>query len=400
MRLALPFLVVCGLGAGGAAGQDFSGGFYADARFTADSRQLAATDGGLGKFRYGGDQADFRLADVNLYGTAQLSEDLLFYGDLNWDPKQRSFLDLDEAYLRYRPLSLSPWRFSLKLGAFFPPVSLENGGPGWSSVWTLTPSAINSWVGEELRTIGGEGKVEWRGEGQHVEAMFALYGYNDPAGVLLADRGWALTDRVTGLFDNLRLPNALASGARPGPFWRQPFNEIDGRPGLYGGLDWRAEGWGHVNLICYDNRADPHAYSGEFAWRTGFVGLGAETEIDGITVMTQAMQGKTVVNPFGNEGYATHFQSAFLLLGYRYEEWRIALRGEAFATESLDDDPGARLSEHGSAMTLALTWKPLPHLRLTAEGIVADSWRTQRLAAGDSPGQTDRQLQLNARLYY
>ena len=47
--------------------------------------------------------------------------------------------------------------WSVKTGAFFPTISLENDDLGWTSPYTLTPSAINSWIGEELRTIGSEG---------------------------------------------------------------------------------------------------------------------------------------------------------------------------------------------------------------------------------------------------
>ena len=44
----------------------------------------------------------------------------------------------------------------MKTGAFFPTISLENDDLGWTSPYTLTPSAINSWIGDELRTIGSE----------------------------------------------------------------------------------------------------------------------------------------------------------------------------------------------------------------------------------------------------
>jgi hypothetical protein len=33
-------------------------------------------------------------------------------------------------------------------------MSLENRAGGWKTPYTITPSAISSWVGEELRTIG------------------------------------------------------------------------------------------------------------------------------------------------------------------------------------------------------------------------------------------------------
>ena len=58
---------------------------------------------------------------------------------------------------RRRPVS-----WSVKAGAFFPTISLENDDLGWTSPYTLTPSAINSWIGEELRTIGSEAHAALR----------------------------------------------------------------------------------------------------------------------------------------------------------------------------------------------------------------------------------------------
>ena len=73
------------------------------------------------------------------------------------DPKLDAGIDLLETYVSWRPQSNGVLRWNVRAGAFFPPVSLENDDLGWTSPYTLTPSAINSWVGSELRTIGGEG---------------------------------------------------------------------------------------------------------------------------------------------------------------------------------------------------------------------------------------------------
>ncbi len=50
----------------------------------------------------------------------------------------------------------------MKSGAFFPTISLENDDLGWASPYTLTPSAINSWIGDELRSIGSEATMRWK----------------------------------------------------------------------------------------------------------------------------------------------------------------------------------------------------------------------------------------------
>jgi len=78
---------------------------------------------------------------------------------LRAEPDDRNVVDALEAYLRYAPASDGDVSWSMKAGAFFPTISLENDDLGWASPYTLTPSAINSWIGDELRTIGGEGKL-------------------------------------------------------------------------------------------------------------------------------------------------------------------------------------------------------------------------------------------------
>ena len=396
----LPILMAAMLLAGAGEAQDLSGGGYIDIRLVDTGAERAAIDGGPGKTRYGDDGVGVHLAEAALYGNLQLTEDLLVFADLRYEPSQRTAVDLLESYIRYRPLSLSPWRWSIKAGAFFPPISEENTAPGWTSPWTLTPSAINSWVGEELRSIGAEAKVEWRGESDRLEAEVGLFGWNDPAGVELADRGWVMTDRVTGLFDRLRLPDAMANRNHPS-VWREPFYEIDNRPGWYAGLSWKHEDWGRLDLLYYDNEADPHAFAHEYAWRTKFVSVGATTNIGGVTVLAQAMSGDTAVQPEDDEGaYDTDFQSAYLLLGYRFGDWRIAARGDVFATEAQDHDPGSRLSEHGTSETVAVSWQPIEYLKLTLEGLRVDSWRTQRLVYGLNPGQVDHQIQLGAKFSF
>jgi len=399
-RLVLPLLLVTSLAAEPGRSQDVSGGGYLDLRLSNSGAERAPIDGGPGKTRFGDDGTAIHLAEVALYGNLQITEDLLGYADLRYEPSQRTAVDLVESYLRYRPVSLTPWRWSVKAGAFFPPISEENTAPGWTSPWTLTPSAINSWVGEELRTIGAEGKVEWRGESDRLEAEVAAFGWNDVAGVELADRGWAMTDRVTGLLDRLRLPNAVASKNKPGAARRMPFTEIDDSPGWYAGLSWRHEDWGKLDLLYYDNEADPHAFDREYAWHTRFVSAGATTGFGPVTVLAQVMSGTTTIDPDGDEAYDTDFQAAYLLFGYRIGDWRVAARADVFATEAQNHDAGNRLSEHGTSQTLAVSWAPIEYVKLTLEGLRVDSWRTQRLSYGLSPGQVDHQVQLGAKFMF
>ena len=84
------------------------------------------------------------------------------YGDHDNNP-----VDVTETYLDWRPFPAHGWRWRTKLGAFYPPISLENRAAGWSSPYSLTSSAINTWLGEEFRTIGAEVTATWLGSQQN-----------------------------------------------------------------------------------------------------------------------------------------------------------------------------------------------------------------------------------------
>ncbi len=298
----------------------------------------------------------------------------------------------------------TPWRWSLKLGAFYPPISLENTDVGWTSPWTLTPSAINTWVGEELKTIGGEGMLEWRRDGGTVSLIAGVFGWNDPAGVLLAYRGWALNDRPTGLFDLVRLPDANATlWFAPKPLMTSEYNEIDDRPGYYAGVTWRGTGGMELRVLRYDNLADPSAMRNGIAWETKFWSAGIKAPLGDFTLLGQAMTGTTEIDPAPGDIDLWGFQSAYLLLGRQFGAWKLAARADYFATTNPNEvvyAPGERTYEHGEAYTVSASWEPMSHLRLTGEALRVTSVRQQRAFVGESPAQNDIQLQLNARVYY
>jgi len=59
-------------------------------------------------------------------------------------------------FTEWRPVPKSATRYRLKLGAFYPNISLEKVDPAWSSPYTQNFSAINTWIAEEIRTFGAE----------------------------------------------------------------------------------------------------------------------------------------------------------------------------------------------------------------------------------------------------
>jgi hypothetical protein len=107
--------------------------------------------------------------------------------------------------------------FRLRAGQLFLPTSRENLEPLWSSPFTYTLSAVNSWIGEEVRPIGVLADYELVGAAHGARAGLCAFGGNDASGALLAWRGWAMGDRLSTLGETLPLP-ALPSLDPGGPF--------------------------------------------------------------------------------------------------------------------------------------------------------------------------------------
>jgi hypothetical protein len=388
-----------------ASAQEFSVEGYGDLRTVSSFGQTGWLDGGLGKLRFEGDTGKGTTVTVpELFAEARLqpSSEWLVVGNIRYEEYQKTAFDTLEAYARYRPVSTTPLRWSVKAGAFFPPISLENTAIGWTSPWTLTPSAIDSWVGEDLRTIGAEGRLEWRFGHGAAEFFGSVFGWNDLAGTVLAERGWVLGDRPVGLFDHFRLPDVLARRFGEAiPYTAPLITEADNAPGWYAGASLREDGWGKLALMRYENRTNPSVRRGDqFGWHTDFWNLSYQTSFGEVTLLTDAMSGATAVAPSPVFANSTDFQSAYALLGWETGDWTLTGRVEFFATQQHRTFHAPTLSEHGMAQTVAANWYVYSWLRLTAEAVIVESTRYQRSLAGLSPYSTEAQLQLGARLFF
>ena len=405
-RLA-PAIVGCVLaaGAGTVDAQEVRWQGHLDLRAVAAPDEAAWDAGGLGKARFGDDDDGLVLASGVLAATAQLGPDVLASGTVQFVPDHARPLDVLDAWVRYRPVSTTPWRWSVRAGAFWSPISLENEGVGWTSLWTLTPSAIDSWVGEELRTIGAEASLEHRGEAVDVSVFGAVVGWTDRAGELLAARGWGMGDAYSGLGAVLREPDVYAPRARsPVPMEYRPFREIDGRPGWYAGVTREVRDTSRITLLHYDNRARRDSwerYGGHraFSWDTRFWSAAARRRFGEYVLAGQAMVGNTVFEPQPGMVLDTRFHAGYLLLARDEGEWRPAVRLDLFGTRQRGPTD-APLDEHGNALAFALNWRPREHLRLTGEVLRIDSTRAQRRLAGLDPHQVEWQVQVAARVYF
>ncbi|HKT54385.1 MAG TPA: hypothetical protein VJP88_08025, partial [Caulobacteraceae bacterium] len=129
-----------------------------DLRAGASDGERSFTDGGFGKAIYGGDgsstlrgRADLAMAAVEW--TPRFGWDWSAVVDVGRQPGEPHGLGLLQAYALFKPTPRSQTRFKARLGYFYPPISLENDGRVWEPTDVITPSAINSWVGEEVKVL-------------------------------------------------------------------------------------------------------------------------------------------------------------------------------------------------------------------------------------------------------
>ena len=372
---------------------------YGDVRAVIAPDPQSWLNGGLGKFRYGGKQK---------FGTEGVAQADLSLGDgfnavglFRAEPETRSVVDALEMYLHYAPASTGAVSWSVKAGAFFPTISLENDDVGWTSPYTLTPSAINSWIGEELRTIGSEGTLRWNtGSIGTLSLIGALYCCNEETGVLIADRGWAMDDNPTALFERVREPDAslrLFHARVPGNTGE--FNQIDGSPGWYAGAEWQIPEIAKFTVTRYDNRTDADAASTrDHAWATKFWSFGARTQLGPVILIAQQLSGYTeLAFPGGEDGIK--FQSGFLLASYDLDDWRFSAREDLFQTRRVGATNNI-FNEDGDATTAAISWTGLDGIRLTGEIIQMHSRRGEYVPAGLGPDRHDTQVQFDARVFF
>lgn len=356
-HLALCLLLVLAPAYGQDGRHQWSVELELDARTTDDSGKLAAS----------GDSSFARMAFV--YSGA-IKPTLTFNAVIDAVDDGSSGIDVTEAFLDWRPVPRSPLRHALRVGAFFPPLSLENVEPAWTSPYSRSFSAINTWVGEELRTIGAEWRLSRalgpRASQREIGFVAASYYGNDPAGALLAWRGWALHARQSRINDALTLPPVPQ--IQPGAMFElqapatEPFAETDHSPGFYYGVDWKVGPRVKLTALHYDNHADPLTIrNGHYGWGTRFDHIGAQIELPAsLGLIMQWMDGTTVMGPVMNGAHVVDngFDAYFALLTKKHRQHRWSLRFDDFGVADYDTTPMDNNSESGDALTASWRYEP------------------------------------------
>lgn len=369
-----------------------------DGRLVSSNADPSYTQGGISGVRFDQDQSGLRLGRARFALSESLGDLWSVHLDASaWGDHDRIPVGLTEAFLQFRPYPFAGYRLRVKAGAFYPPVSLENRAAGWESPYSLSYSAIDSWLAIEVRTIGAEATLDWLGTRQghafDLGATAGVFGWDERAGAFIAEDGFTLTDRQTPYGGRVGLPGD--------PVLRnlEPFRELDGRAGAYGGLELRWLDRVVVRALRYDNRADPTAMdraTGALAWETSFDSVGVRAEsADGWTAIAQGLKGNTAIAP-GGFYLAWPFKAEYALLAKQLGRHMLSLRYDRFEVDT--NIAAGDGSESGHAWTAAYSFTPDAHWRFTLEWLRVTSNSYNRADAFGLPAlATETQLQLAVR---
>ena len=376
----------------------------ADLRLSAADGEPSWFQDGFGKTRYGGTGDGWttraQVASADLIWKPVFAFDLTGYVDAVAQPGQNQPVDLSESFLRYKPLPRPDGlHYQLRAGLMYPPVSLENDGAGWTPTRTITPSAINSWIGEEVKTVAVEASVGRRWADQEISAGGAIFSHDDTSGTMLSWRGWAFSDVRSTAYGETPIPQVPTEHK---PFFAQDYDsrsvdELDGRPGVYAWAEWRSPYGVTANLFYYDNAGDRTTITdGNWSWDTRFWNLGLRYAPDDRTeVLAQAMTGRTVTGFKTPVGWRVdaNFDSAYVEVSRKLGRDQVTGRIDAFDVRdntfvALDDN-----NERGWALTA--DWRhPLgEHLTVLMEVLHVASDRPARLYVGDPARQAQTMVQ-------
>ncbi len=378
-------------------------------RIVAVDGEKSWVDGGFGKLRSGSDgnlKVQPQLGNVTLAWKPQLSWAIgaVVVGAL--EGGQRTQAGLSQAYLTYRPMRSSKVAFSARAGLMWPPVSLEHEGADWHVKDSITPSAINSWIAEEVKPVAAEATLAITAGDHKLHATAALMAANDTAGTLLTFRGWALHDSTTLAFNRQPLPPLDGPVAGYQASYTHPILDLRHgfarHPGYYAKLAWQPPLPVRVELFRYDNRANPESVNAdlEWGWDTQFNQAAIVADLgSGAELKAQAMQGRTRMgtNETGRRWIDDRFRSAFVLLTRPLGAVRLSARLDAFDTRNRGSDVRDEYDDKGWAAMLAAKrdWSDFSTI---VELLHVSSKRDEDEEAGIAPRQRQTQLQAELRM--
>ena len=380
---------------------------YVDLRASVADGETSWLKGGYGKARYGGDAngdrvGRFGIAEAGLIWHPRFSQIAGAVIDFEYQADAERSFDILEAYLTLKTPPGSWIDLSGRAGVFYPPVSLEHDAFAWTVSHSITPSAINTWIGEEVKVAGIEGTLRHPLGPGEVSFTASAFGGDDTAGTLMAFRGWSLHDHEATVFGEFPIPS-IAPKRQAFFSYQDPYtksmDEIDNRVGYYGRIGYAGEGYS-FSILHYDNAGNPMALDGmQWAWATRFTDIGVSLKpTPRATLLAQYMNGETktgwTVPPIAIDA---NFSSFYVLGAWDFGPAEVTARYDDFRVDdktfiALDDE-----NEQGSAVTLALGRQLSRHLLGRLELMQINSNRPQRADAGLTPRDIETVVQTSVR---
>jgi hypothetical protein len=340
--------------------QTFTLDGFLTARGVSADKRPSWLEHGLGRFDASGTDG-FAIAQLGADWTPSEHFDAHVSGIARREPS--SFggkrAGLTEAYL-----DASAGGFQLRVGQFFLPTSRENKQALWTSPYTLTWSALNTWIGEEFRPVGAD--LQWRSQFYWTVGATAFRD-NDTSGALLAWRGWAMGNRLTVYNEGLPLP-PLPSFPKQGKETRPFEHDLDGRLGYAGRIRFTLPERANLQLAHVDNRGDRKLYRNEYSWQTRFDTLSGEIGTTSpTTVAAEYMWGKTGMGFAPNPHVQSDFHAAYALVSHKIDRNRFTVRIETFGVVDRAHATPETYDDHGRSWTLAWMYDVTPKVRAGLE---------------------------------
>jgi hypothetical protein len=267
------------------------------------------------------------------------------------DDSRRGRVGIVQAYVE-KNFTFGSDRLRIMGGAFFLPTSRENIDSLWETPYTISSSALNTWLGEEFRPVGVDLTYMHRSRTAGVFTGGAtVFTGNDTFGALPIDRGWAIHDRWTLLGEHVLSRTSIYTSVSA---------ETDQR------LGWSARGkWnndrGAVQITRIDNRSDALLYGELYNWATRFNIVGTDYSWGPWTAAAETGWGTTAIVRRSGIRRTSEIRASYLLVSRRIADIRASVRADEF--KAGDDQ--------GYAYTASLFWEGIPRLRTGIEGTVS-----------------------------
>jgi len=341
-------------------------------------------DGGVGILRFNDDD-EFMLTQAAIEMSGDLMSNFSFDIVGNYNPDGEKKFGLTEAYLTYSPLNKG-LKHQAKLGLFYPQMSLENTATGWTSPYTYSFSAINSWIAEEQRMLGAQWSITRSGRKNNsphsFTALASIYKGNDGLGSLLVWRGWAQHNKQTLYNEKVSFANYFSLQESPinTPNNVEPFIETDSDWGYYLGAHWRYLKQTDVRIYYYDNKGDPLAIekNRQYAWKTRYYSVSMQHRFSKqFRVLAQWLAGDTGMGT-QKDGVYTDISSWYVMFSYKFGDHRFSLRHDQFKVKETDLNRHDPNNSNGDSFTLAWRYDFDKNWNIGAEFINSTSYNENR----------------------